>query len=369
MQMTDWLEPGGKERVAVNVANLLPRDRFDSFLCTTRRSSGALEAVVASDVVRLRLERERTFDWKAVHRLVAFNAAERIDVLHAHGSSVFMASLASMFPPHPKVVWHDHYGRYQWDERPAWLYRVAARRVGGVIVVTRPLLEWSQQRLRMPADRTWYVPNFVCEVAAAETPSVVPGVEGRRIACVAHLRPQKDHQTLLAAFAQVVHAVPDAHLLIIGGHTKEEEQYAGQLRRTIASAGLEHSVTMCGQRNDVPALLAQCDIGVLSSASEGFPLALVEYGLAGLATVATRVGECAEVLDDGRAGMLVPAGQADPLARALAQLLRRPGQRQALGSALRNRVRALYRSGPLVERICAIYEAVAGAREPVASID
>jgi hypothetical protein len=97
MQMTDWLEPGGKERVAVNIANLLPRDRFDSFLCTTRRSNGASNrsstrrraaAAAAHAAVRL----------KAMHP-VAFNASNRIDVLHAHGSSLFIASVASMFRP------------------------------------------------------------------------------------------------------------------------------------------------------------------------------------------------------------------------------------------------------------------------------
>src|SRR5712692_7686712 len=53
LQMVDTLDSGGMERVAVNVANSLRRDRFESALCTTRRD-GALAGIVAPDVKRLR---------------------------------------------------------------------------------------------------------------------------------------------------------------------------------------------------------------------------------------------------------------------------------------------------------------------------
>lgn len=362
MQVTDWLEPGGKERVAVNLANLLPRDRFDSYLCTTRRSHGGLENVLATDVRRLRLDRTRALDLAAVRRLVAFNAAHQIDVLHAHGSSLFMASLASLFPPFPAVVWHDHYGPYRRHDRPEWLYRLAAARIGGVIAVNHALLDWSRQRLRVHADRAWYLPNFVCDAAASpvvKDPGRLPGRPGWRIACVAHLRPQKDHETLLNALALVVAEVPDVHLLLIGGESNPA--YTSRLTTLVAARGLGASVTFMGRRDDVPAILAQCDIGVLSSESEGFPLALIEYGLAGLAAISTNVGQCAEILDHGRSGLLVEAGQPNALAQALTLLLTRADRRRSFALALRQRVRDCYSSGPLLDRICGIYDTVLAA--------
>ena len=241
-----------------------------------------------------------------------------------------------------------------------WLYRLIANRVNGVIAVNRPLLEWSRNRLGIPSDRTWYLPNFSCDPEVAGLDQPLPGASGHRLACVAHLRPQKDHPTLLSAFAGVIRNVPDAHLLLIGGVS--DSTYAATLQQRIAELGLASSVTWLGQRDDVPSVLAQCDVGVLSSASEGFPLALIEYGQAGLASVATHVGECPEVLDQGRAGILVPAGDPAQLTQALTQLLLRRDRRRALGEALRDRVNTLYRSGPIVEQICQVYQTVTAQR-------
>src|SRR5438876_11120160 len=80
-----------------------------------------------------------------------------------------------------------------------------------------------------------------------------------------------------------------------------------------------------------------CDVGVLSSRSEGMPLALLEYGMNGLPSVATRVGQCAEMLDDGRAGLLVPPAAPEPLAKAILALLQSPEQRAELGGRFRQR--------------------------------
>lgn len=358
MQITDWLEPGGKERVAVNLANMLPRDRFDSYLCTTRVSRGGLERILANDVGRLRLDRTRAVDISAMRRLVEFNVLHQIDVMHAHGSSLFLASLASLFAPHPAVVWHDHYGPYRRDDRPAWLYRIAAARIDGVIAVNQALLDWSRERLRIAPERTWYLPNFVAEtrlVSAAPTVGL-PGRRGNRVVCVAHLRPQKDHRTLLQAFAIVVRTVPDAHLLLLGGQS--DGRYAAGLIELAESLDLRRSISFLGQRDDVPTVLAQSDVGVLSSESEGFPLALIEYGLAGLPAVSTNVGQCAEILDHGRSGLLVDGGDPRALAAALTDLLTDPERRRVLGGSLRARVRDHYTAGPLLERICGIYHAV-----------
>jgi glycosyltransferase involved in cell wall biosynthesis len=108
----------------------------------------------------------------------------------------------------------------------------------------------------------------------------------------------------------------------------------------------------------VTRIVRASDIGVLSSESEGFPLALIEYGQAGVAAVATDVGQCREILDHGRAGTLVPASDPQQLARALTQLLLHHRDRRRLAAALEDRVRDRYASGRLVEQICGIYDSV-----------
>lgn len=360
MQITDTLEAGGAERVAVNLANLLPRERYRTYLCSTRRD-GALSDLVSRDVGRLRLGRKGRFDLSAVKRLATFIREQDIQILHAHGSSLFTASIASLLRPHPAVVWHEHSGLYASEDRAARSHRLAARRVSGVIAVNQALVQWSQRRLSVPADRIWYVPNFVCEAKLNGERPRLPGRAGTRMVCVANLRAEKDQLSLIRAMALVIGQVPAAHLLLVGAASGQA--YGDLIRREIAQRNLAQNVSMLGLRSDVPAILRACDVAVISSASEGLPLALIEYGMAGLPTVATRVGQCAEVLDEGRVGLLVPPRSPDHLAEALLSLLKSPERRAAFGEKFRHRVRQVYSADTIVNRISQIYETVLRAKD------
>jgi len=117
-----------------------------------------------------------------------------------------------------------------------------------------------------------------------------------------------------------------------------------------------------GPRNDVPAILRQCSIGVLSSASEGLPLALLEYGKHGLAAVSTAVGQCPEVLDNGNAGVLVPPASPENLAHAIVDLLENPGRRASFARRFQERVDELYSPRRILGRICDVYERVLESR-------
>lgn len=337
LHLVDTLEPGGTERVAVNLVNHLSRERFRPFLGTTRRE-GALASEVLPDVGRLSLNRSRTLDLGALRRLVAFVRENEIAIVHAHSSSLFLAALLPGVP----VVWHDHFGRE--EDRPTWLWGPPARRAAAVVAVSEALARWSRERLGVEAV---YLPNFVPDVLAGPVPDL-PGSPGRRVVCVANLRAQKDHLTLLRA----IDRVPEAHLLLVGADV--EPAYAARVREEAGDR-----VTFLGSRMDVPDLLRGCDVGVLSSMSEGFPLSLLEYGRAGLAAVATRVGQCPEVLDG--AGILVPPGDPGALADALAALLRDPARRKEMGERLCRRVRERYSASAVMERLEAVYHTVLGS--------
>lgn len=362
LQITDTLHLGGLERVAVNVANCLPRDRYRSHLCSTR-AEGPLAETILPDVGRSRLERKGRWDIGALARLVGYIRANDVRILHPHGTSLFIAAAASLFPPWPAVVWHIHFGRHA-DEDPGRLYRLAVRRLAGVIAVNEPLAEWVRSQLGMAADRVWYIPNFVCAPPANEPLPKLPGSDGYRVVCVANLRPEKDHANLLRAMRDVVRHVPAAHLLLLGNGG--DAVCTGQVNEAMTRNGLNGHVTWLGTRTDVSAVLKACDIGVLSSASEGMPLALLEYGMNGLPAVATQVGQCSEVLDHGRAGLVVPAASSRSLSDAIISLLHSPDQRVRLGERLRQRTTLVYSADACVKQICGVYDRVLRKRLPEA---
>src|SRR5712671_6026689 len=101
LQIVDTLHVGGMERMAVNIANRLPRDRFRSYLCTTR-GEGPLAETVLPDVGRVNLRRKHRFDWRALRQLGRHLRENEIQVVHAHGTAMFFALLTR----HPMVLWH-----------------------------------------------------------------------------------------------------------------------------------------------------------------------------------------------------------------------------------------------------------------------
>jgi glycosyltransferase involved in cell wall biosynthesis len=123
--------------------------------------------------------------------------------------------------------------------------------------------------------------------------------------------------------------------------------------------------------DDVAAALMDADIVVLPSLSEGLPVALLEALGHGKAVVATRVGGIPEIVTHGVDAVLVPPGDADALARAIAELAGDPAQRARLGRAARACAERLSRD-QVYDRLEQLYVEVAsqanghrGGRRPV----
>lgn len=131
---------------------------------------------------------------------------------------------------------------------------------------------------------------------------------------VGRLNAQKDHATLLRAFADSRLRALDARLVIAG---------TGELRRDleeqVRELDLSARVQFLGVRGDVPALLAAADVFVLASRWEGNPLVVMEAMASGRPVVATRVG-CVPELTSSATGRLVLPGDSAALADALVEL-------------------------------------------------
>lgn len=360
VQLVDKLNVGGMERIAVDVANYLPQDRYRSYLCTTR-VEGPLYADLSTHVGYICLWRKHRFDISALRKFVSFVRDHHISIIHAHDSALFVASLASLLPPFPKIAWHCHSG-FIGEDHPVLPYFGMIQRVQATIVVSDLIRQWIVQHLWYPTDKIWYVPNFSTLLERQFTrktlSSELPGTPGRRIVCVASLKVIKNQLTLIRAMPKVLDKVPDAHLILVGGEW--DKSYANALRQEIRKLSLENSVTFLGVRRDIAAILTACDVGILSSVSEGLPVALLEYGLAGLGVVCTQVGQCVEVLDEGRAGFLIPPKDQSAMESALISMLLDASQRRVLAKHLQERVRSFYSIEQIIGRIGSIYQAIIG---------
>lgn len=329
MQVIDSLLPGGAEHMAVKLANRAQHLGFESHLCVTRLD-GPLAGAITTGVQRLDLQRSSRLSLGAVAKLRRYCRHHDVRVLHAHSSSLFTAWQAALGTP-MKLLWHDHYG--QPSKRPGMLYRRLLGRAQATIAVNPEGAAWHRSTLGIPTEHVFVLDNWVAP--NNEPPASLPGVAGNRIVCVANFRRQKRHDRLLRAFAQLP---PHWHLLLVGIDAEAEATaQVHQLRQQLA---LEARCHLLGQRADVPAILRACEIGVLASDFEGLPLALLEYGAAGLPTLVTNVGGCSAVVEHQTSGYLcAPEDQAFAAAlRALTSCT----ERAALGTALQAKVCEAY---------------------------
>jgi glycosyltransferase involved in cell wall biosynthesis len=124
------------------------------------------------------------------------------------------------------------------------------------------------------------------------------------------------------------------------------------------SLGLEADVSFLGFISDVPQFLAGIDIFVLPSLYEGLGVAALEAMAAGKAVVASRVGGLAELVNDGENGFLVPPGDAEGLAAALAKLIRDKNLRAAFGQKGAARVREHFTIEQMAKKNEACYYAM-----------
>jgi glycosyltransferase involved in cell wall biosynthesis len=158
-----------------------------------------------------------------------------------------------------------------------------------------------------------------------------PGPAGLRpnhpvILSVARLVPDKDHDTLIAAFSQVSAVFPQAELWLLGDGPRREA-----IEALAAQTLPPGRVRFWPGQPDIRPFLHQACLLVLSSRYEALPNVVLEAMAAGLPVAATRVGGLPELVIPGRTGWLVPPGDAPALAAAMGQALGDADLREALG--------------------------------------
>lgn len=351
LQLIDSLHGGGAERLAVNYANGLSAIVETSYLCATREE-GILKGTIHEAVTYFFLDKKRTFDLRAISRLHNYVKEHKIDIIHAHSTSYFLATLVKWRHRKLKIVWHDHYGNSEFlNERPHRILKVCSRYFAQIFSVNTSLMEWSKKHLS--TKRVSFLPNFAT-LSDVGPSTKMHGDDGKRIICLANLRPQKDHQNLIEAFADVVRTYPEWTLHLVGNDLNDA--YSSRLKQSINDKKLSNHVYLYGSRPDIGYILSQCDIGVLSSKSEGLPIALLEYGLAALAVVITNVGECGKVITNDSSGLLIEPENPVELQEAIKRLISDERLRRVMSGNLKNKIEDEYSSKAILTQVADTYQ-------------
>ena len=358
----DTMGMGGTELNALRTAELLDRERFD-LTVVTMRPDGALRARYAAAGVPVVVYPLRSLAAPSTvpqaARLAGFFRRGGFHVVHSHDRyfNVF-ATVAARAAGVPVVIGSKRWLANRGASRVAnaLAYRLTTRVLANSDAVAASL----RSDERVPARQIVVVPNFVSESAFDD---VNPAERARLrselglapehlvVGVLANLRPVKDHESLLAAAAQLRERYGALRLLLVG-----EGDSKAALQARALDLGIGDRVVFAGHREQRTNPHRLFDVSVLCSVSEGFPNSVVEAMAAERPVVATRVGGIPDAVVEGETGLLVPPRAPRELAAALDALLADPARRARMGAAGQRRAREHFHASSVMPRLEALYE-------------
>ncbi|GHT38878.1 glycosyl transferase group 1 [Planctomycetales bacterium] len=159
------------------------------------------------------------------------------------------------------------------------------------------------------------------------------------VGMVATVRPIKDYATLIKAAARVLQNVPEALFVFVG---EQEHQHTEELKQLTEQCGVADKIIWYGGINNPFRIVPLFDVAVLSTHSESFSNAVLEYAVAERPIVVSDVGGLGEIVQDGKSGFLVPPKNSDALAEKVVWFLQNPESAAVFGKNAGSFVREQY---------------------------
>lgn len=355
LEILPRLELGGVERGTVDLAFSLKA-----------RGEGVVVVSAGGSLVRelekggiphysLPVDRKSLFVLSLVPRLAEIIQKERIDVVHARSRvPAWVAWFACRRTHTPFVTTcHGYYTHHPLSHVMGWGKRV--------IVPSQVIARHMIDDFGVSPERTVWIPRGVDLRQFPFHPGkyLAPPPKVFRLLNIGRFSRIKGQ----LEFIRVVHAVRQKGIPVeawlVGSEGGGRTQYTREIERSIGQLGLEKNVKLLGTRRDIPELLKEADLLVLSSlVPESFGRVLIEAGAVGTACVATCLGGVLDIIEDGTHGLLVPPADEEAMGSAIIRLLTHREQAQEMADRLRKRVETEFSLEGMVEKTLQVYRQV-----------
>jgi L-malate glycosyltransferase len=368
--LLDSLNVGGTETQAVELALRLDPQRYDVTLGCLRVRGPLLQKLTGSNVSLREFYPKGGFDSPGgiyqMFRLAFFLRKSGFQIVHTHDLYANMLGIpAALIARTPVIISSRRdLGHLEWyqGKRRVWLRRLqnfSAIVLANAGAIRESLLAedgFAPEKVRViyngidvekfaaaSRDRNWLIPESEREKWVVLVGNMHSDVKG--------------HPWLIEAAGAIVREFPQIRFLLVGDGARRVD-----FERQVAERGLRANFSFLGRREDVPRILACCDIAVLPSKAEGLPNAVLEYLAAGLPTAASQVGGNSEIIQDGVTGLLVPPQNSAALGAALLQLLHDPDAAIAMGTRAREFVAANFSFERMIEKTDQLYSELLRSR-------
>jgi sugar transferase (PEP-CTERM/EpsH1 system associated) len=341
------LQIGGLERVVVNLVRGFRGTPYRMLVVCLEEGGPFVAEIEKLGGEVMVLGKKPGLSWRSIRQLAKYFRQEQVTIVHTHNPSPhFHGTLGAVLGGVPIRV-HTKHGRNYPHIKKA--------------VLLNHVLSWFTDVLVPVSDNVGDVARQIEKVNPRKVRRIWNGVDTDQyqsevrppkpvVGTVARLSPEKDQQTMLAAFRVVADQLPEARLMFVGDGPCQAD-----LKATAEKLGLTPQVDFLGARMDVPALLPTMSLFTLSSLSEGISMTILEAMAAGRPIVATNVGGNREIVDPA-CGLIVPGRDPQVLGNAYLELLRDPVQSAKMGRAARQRVIDHFSLQAMVREYASLYE-------------
>ncbi len=349
----------GAERVQDLLAQCLPEYGFEVvFACVKPRRFAELRQSQNTPLYNLPMRNR--LDLGVAGKIAGIVRREKCALIHGHTvRTALVGSLAARLAGVP-MVYHVHSPASHNTDRP-WLNRInnlverfSLRRAMRLIAVSQSL-KGHMIRQGLDASRIAVVHNGV--PALYEVPFRRPPRGQWTLGTAAFFRPRKGMEILLQAMALMRKRGMSVRLLAVGAF--ESPKYARHIHSLAARLGLEDIIDWAGFTSDVTTELLEMDLFVLTSLfGEGLPMVLLEAMAAGVPVVAADVEGVSEAIRHGQDGLIVPAGDHQALAQAVADVIDGKYEWSALRQSALERQAQSFSHRSMAEGVAEVYRQV-----------
>lgn len=369
-------DTGGLENGVVNLINHMPSDRYRHAILALTEVTDFRHRIQRDDVECFALNKPPGQGFWLYPQLYRLFRELRPAVVHSRNLAALEVQLPAWLARVPVRIHGEHGrdvgdldGRNRTYQRVRRFYRPF---VSHYIALSRDLGDYLTGPIGVPADRVSQFVNGVdterfsihASEATERLPQPIPGCpfDPRRhwiVGTVGRMQAVKDQLMLTRAFILTVHAAPELRermrLVMVG-----DGPLRAQCQALLDEAGMTDLAWLPGERSDVPAVMRGLHVFALPSLAEGISNTILEAMASGLPVAATEVGGNADLVTPQITGLLVAAGDPQPMAGALLRLVRNPAQAAAMGEAGRQRVERDFSMRAMVARYQGLYDRLRG---------
>lgn len=347
---------GGGERATLNLAENLPKYGFHASMLTffVHPDCTALAHLPCPIYI---LPLKRTYGLSAIRAAAAlkrFLRSQNVQLVQTFfESSDLWAGFVVKATSGAKLVWSRRDMGILRERKHRIAYRLMSRLPDAVFAVSERVRRYCIEEDGISPTRVETVYNGINLKEWQDNRSRARDASETVVATVGNIRRVKGHDLLIRAAAMIAPSFPRVSFRVAGEVL--EPDYLAELQALIGKLELGDRFHLVGPIRDRAAFLADVDVFVLPSRSEGFSNAILEAMAAGLPVVATDVGGNAEAVEDGVNGILVPTEDASALASGITSILADPPRARAMGSAGRTAIAKKFSTDAMMAQIAESY--------------